>query len=56
MTVEIASPSFYGATVFTSEDKLPRDKKADARVARNVNVREFLDLFVDRVSAPPRAK
>ena len=56
VTVEIASPSLYGATVFTSEDKLPRDKKADARVARNVNVREFLDLFVDRVSAPPRAK
>jgi inosine-uridine nucleoside N-ribohydrolase len=52
--VETTSPSFFGATVFTPEDKLPKDRKANARVARNVNVREFLELFVERLSAPPR--
>jgi inosine-uridine nucleoside N-ribohydrolase len=54
--VETASPAFYGATVFTPEDKLQKDRKATARVARNVNVREFLDLFVERLSAPPRGR
>lgn len=47
--VETASPMFYGATVFKNGDGL-------TRVAKTVNVREFLDLFVDRLSAPPRSK
>ena len=47
--VEILSPQLFGATVFT------RDDKANTRVARNVNPREFLDLFLERVTAPPRA-
>ena len=52
--VEIAAPDSYGATTFTSEDKLPKDARATVRVARDVNVRGFLDLFVGRISAPPR--
>lgn len=46
--VETASPLFFGATVFAL------DQKSTTRVARNVNVREFLDLFTERLSAPPR--
>jgi inosine-uridine nucleoside N-ribohydrolase len=48
--VETASPLTYGTTVFTPA----RDKPASTQVARNVNVREFLDLFVERLSAAPR--
>jgi inosine-uridine nucleoside N-ribohydrolase len=48
--VEIASPAFFGATVF----KL--DQNSRTRVARNVNAREFLDLFVQRLSSPPRGR
>jgi len=48
--VETASPLFFGATVFTL------DAKATTRVARNVNAREFLDLFTERLSAPPRGR
>ena len=45
--VETASPAFYGATVFTLG-------KGTTQVAKTVNVREFLDLFMERVAAPPR--
>jgi inosine-uridine nucleoside N-ribohydrolase len=48
--VEIVSPAFFGATVFRL------DEKSGTRVARVVNVREFLDLFTERVSAPPRGR
>ncbi|MGD1069517.1 MAG: nucleoside hydrolase [Bryobacteraceae bacterium] len=48
--VEIASPQLFGATVFTPDDR------RNVRVAKNVNVREFLDSFVERLSAPPRGK
>jgi inosine-uridine nucleoside N-ribohydrolase len=48
--VETASPMFFGATLFTL------DQKSKTRVARNVNVREFLDLFTERLSAPPRGR
>ena len=41
---------FFGATVFAL------DQKSTTRVARNVNVREFLDLFTERLSAPPRGR
>ncbi len=49
--VETASPAFYGATVFT----LTKDKPATTQVARTVNARAFLDMFLDRVAAPPRS-
>jgi purine nucleosidase len=48
--VETASPLLFGATVFAL------DQKSTTRVARNVNVREFLDLFTERLSAPPRGR
>jgi len=48
--VETASPLFFGATLFTL------DQKSSTRVARNVNAREFLDLFTERVAAAPRGR
>lgn len=54
--VETAVRNLYGTTTFTSEDQLPKDAKASTRVASDVNVRGFLDLFVTRLSAPPRGR
>ena len=54
VSVETAIPNLYGATTFTSEDQLPKDAKATTRVAHDVNVRGFLDLFVSRLSSAPR--
>jgi purine nucleosidase len=48
--VETASPAFFGATVFTPA----KDKPGTTQVAKNVNVSEFLKLFMDRVAAQPR--
>ena len=50
--VETASPLTFGTTLFTPVEKLSH--AATTKVARDVNVREFLDLFVTRLSAPPR--
>lgn len=52
--VETASPLTFGTTVFTPADRLGHP--ATTQVARDVNVRAFLDLFVERLSAPPRQK
>lgn len=52
--VETASPLTFGTTVFTPAERMKGP--ATARVARDVNVREFLNLFVERLSAPPRAR
>jgi inosine-uridine nucleoside N-ribohydrolase len=52
--VETASPLTFGTTVFTPADKMTRTPTT--QVARDVNVRAFLDLFVERLSAPPRGK
>jgi inosine-uridine nucleoside N-ribohydrolase len=49
VAVETASPAFYGATVFT----LAKDKPGSTQVARNVDVKAFLDLFMERLTAPP---
>jgi purine nucleosidase len=54
VSVDTATPNLYGATTFTSEDQLPKDAKATTRVAHDVNVRGFLDLFVSRLSSSPR--
>ncbi len=51
--VETASPLTYGITMFTPADRVKG--AATTYVARNVNVREFLDMFVERLSAAPRA-
>lgn len=52
VAVETASPLTYGITMFTPADQVRG--AATTQVARNVNVREFLDMFVERLSAPPR--
>lgn len=52
VSVETASPLTYGTTVF----KAASDKPSTTKVARDVNVREFLDLFTSRLAAPPRAR
>jgi inosine-uridine nucleoside N-ribohydrolase len=51
--VETASPLTYGITMFTPAERVKGP--ATTHVARNVNVREFLDMFVERLSAPPRS-
>ena len=52
--VETSSPLTFGTTVFTPADRLKGP--ATTRVARDVNVREFLDLFVGRLAGAPRGK
>jgi len=54
--VETSSPLTNGMTLFTPANRLPPGTSASTLVARQVNVRRFLDLFVDRLSAPPRGK
>lgn len=45
--VETASPMLYGTTVFTKG-------KGTVEAAKEVKKREFLDLFIERLAAPPR--
>ena len=52
--VETASPLTFGTTVFTAAERMKGP--AATYAARNVNVREFLDLFVERLSKPPRGR
>jgi purine nucleosidase/pyrimidine-specific ribonucleoside hydrolase len=52
--VETASPLTFGITVFTPAERLKRT--VSTHVARDVNVRGFLDLFVERLSASPRKR
>ena|ERR1039458_1379093 len=54
--VETASPLLYGLTLFTPADRLPKDAgAASTRVAQNVDVERFLNLFMERLSARARA-
>ena len=53
VSVEIGDPAAYGTTRFTPADQAPH---ATTEVAREVNVRQFLDLFVERLSAAPRSR
>ena len=54
--VETASPMLYGLTLFTPADRLPKDAGAETtRVAQNVDVDRFLNLFMERLSAPAGA-
>ena len=46
--VETSSPLTYGMTIF-------RQGAGTTKVATDVNVREFLDLFLERLTAGPRA-
>ncbi len=52
--VETSSALTNGMTLFTPADRLPKDTRASTLVARQVNVRRFLDLFVARLSTSPR--
>ena len=45
-----------GMTMFKPADQLGAGAKPATLIARDVKVREFLDLFVDRLTSPPRAK
>ena len=51
--VETGSPLTHGMTLFAPARN---GAQAGTLVARDVNVRAFLDLFVERLSASPRAK
>jgi inosine-uridine nucleoside N-ribohydrolase len=53
--VETASPMLFGLTLFTPADRLPKDAGvASTRVAQTVDVERFLNLFMERLSAPAR--
>ncbi len=45
-----------GMTMFKPADQLPQGVQATTLIARDVNVRGFLDLFLARVTAAPRGK
>ncbi|HLJ15508.1 MAG TPA: nucleoside hydrolase [Bryobacteraceae bacterium] len=52
--VETADAAKYGTTTFIPAGQLPQDLHPTTEVAREVNVRQFLDLFVQRLASPPR--
>jgi inosine-uridine nucleoside N-ribohydrolase len=52
--VETGSPLTNGVTMFTPADRLPKGQTPTTQVARQVDVRRFVDLFLDRLSSPPR--
>jgi purine nucleosidase/pyrimidine-specific ribonucleoside hydrolase len=54
--VETNSPLTNAITMFTPADRLPKGEVASTQVARQVDVRRFLDLFLERLSAAPRGK
>jgi inosine-uridine nucleoside N-ribohydrolase len=54
--VETSSPLTNGITVFTPADRLPKGEVASTQVARQVDVRRFVDMFLERLSAAPRGK
>jgi inosine-uridine nucleoside N-ribohydrolase len=54
--VETAGAVGNGLTLFTPAERLPKDVTPSTLIARQVNVRGFLDLLVERLSAPPRGK
>jgi purine nucleosidase len=54
--VETNSTLTNGITVFTPADRLPKGEVASTQVARQVDVRRFVDMFLERLSAAPRGK
>jgi inosine-uridine nucleoside N-ribohydrolase len=54
--VETAGAAGNGLTLFTPAGRLPKDVTPSTLIAREVNVRGFLDLLVERLSSPPRGK
>ena len=51
--VETRAPTFFGVTRFT---QTTGDRKGPVQVARGVNAPEFLQLFMDRLTAAPRGR
>jgi len=56
VAVEMACCTNNGATKFTPADQMAQGQHATTLVARDVEPRRFLDLVLDRLTAPPRAK
>jgi len=54
--VETSGALTNGLTLFTPAGRLPPDAHASTLVARQVDVRRFLDLFLARLCAQPRVK
>ena len=54
--VETSSPLTNGVTIFTPADRLPKGEIPSTQVARQVDVRRFIDMFLERLSAAPRGK
>jgi purine nucleosidase/pyrimidine-specific ribonucleoside hydrolase len=54
--VETNSPLTNGITLFTPADRLPAGTVATTRVAREVDVPAFVNLFLARLAAPPRQR
>ncbi len=53
VSVEYSSPLTQGITMFRPATP---SAPGDTVVARTVNVRRFLDLFIERLAAPPRSR
>jgi purine nucleosidase len=54
--VETSGALTNGMTMFTPADRLPPDAHPTTLVSRQVDARGFVDLFLARLAAPPRAK
>ncbi len=54
--VETSGTLTNGMTLFTPADRLPPNAHPTTLVSRQVDARQFVDLFLARLSAPPRAK
>ena len=54
VNVDIKDQAAYGTTRFTPAAEVTGKERPTTEVAREVNVRQFLNLFVERLSAPPR--
>jgi inosine-uridine nucleoside N-ribohydrolase len=54
--VETTGTYTRGMTRFTPADALPKGSAATTKVARTVNAAAFVDLFLQRVAAPPRPR
>jgi len=56
VAVETSSPLTNGMTMFTPAERLPKGQIASTQVSRQVDVRRFVNLFLDRLAQPPRGK
>jgi purine nucleosidase/pyrimidine-specific ribonucleoside hydrolase len=56
VSVETNSPLSNGITLFTRADKLPAGENPTTQVALKVDSQRFVNLFLERLAAPPRGK